>query len=67
MSKNDSNGFVSGIGLPWTLTIVFLVLKLCKVISWRWIWVFAPVWITLSIALVAGIIYIILYIWSKKR
>ena len=58
MSKESVAG--SGITLPWVLTIVFMVLKLCKVITWKWIWVFAPVWITLAIAIVAGIIYLIL-------
>lgn len=26
-------------------TIAFIVLKLCKVIDWPWIWVFAPIWV----------------------
>lgn len=64
MSKESVAG--SGITLPWVLTIVFMVLKLCKVITWKWIWVFAPLWITLGLAIVAGIIYIILYIWSHR-
>ena len=55
----------SGITLPWVLTIVFIVLKLCKVINWKWIWVFAPVWICLAVTLVAGIVYIILKLRSK--
>lgn len=63
MSKESVTG--SGITLPWVLTIVFIVLKLCKVISWKWIWVFAPVWITLALAIVAGIVYLILQIRSK--
>jgi hypothetical protein len=25
------------------LAIVFIVLKLCKVISWSWLWVTAPI------------------------
>ena len=58
MSKESVAG--SGITLPWVLTIVFMVLKLCKVITWKWIWVFAPLWITLALAIVAGIIYLIL-------
>lgn len=64
---SDNNTRVTGLTLPWVLTIVFMVLKLCKVINWRWIWVFAPVWLSLALAVVAGIIYIILYIWSKKK
>lgn len=65
MSKESAAG--SGITLPWVLTIVFMVLKLCKVITWKWIWVFAPVWITLGLALVAGIIYIILSLWESSK
>ncbi|MBR6135048.1 MAG: hypothetical protein IKQ22_00985 [Clostridia bacterium] len=64
-SNNDPR--VTGLTLPWVLTIVFMILKLCKVINWKWIWVFAPVWLSLALAVVAGIIYIILYIWSKKK
>jgi len=61
MSRNGTP-VNAGLGLPWTLTIVFIVLKLCKVITWRWIWVFAPVWITFAVALLALIVYIILKI-----
>lgn len=64
MSKNNTT-VNAGIGLPWTLTIVFLILKLCKIINWKWIWVFAPVWISLAVALVAFIILIILKVVSK--
>ena len=29
-----------------TLFIVFLILKLTKVINWSWVWVTAPLWIS---------------------
>ena len=29
-----------------TLFIVFLILKLCKVINWSWWWVTSPLWMT---------------------
>lgn len=47
--ENNTSG---GIGFAGLLTIVFIVLKLCKVISWSWWWVFSPLWISaiLSIA-----------------
>lgn len=41
MSKKISITF----NLVPTLTIVFLVLKLCKVIDWSWWWVLSPSWI----------------------
>lgn len=63
---SDDNPKVTGLTLPWVLTIVFMVLKLCKVINWKWVWVFAPVWLSLALGLALGlvafIIYIILYI-----
>ena len=62
---SDNNSKVTGLTLPWVLTIVFMVLKLCKVINWKWIWVFAPVWISLAVALVAFIVLIILKVVSK--
>lgn len=40
---SENNPRVTGLTLPWVLTIVFMVLKLCKVINWKWVWVFAPV------------------------
>ena len=42
------------------LTIAFIVLKLCNVIKWSWIWVLSPIWITfvilIIILLVIGIV-----------
>jgi hypothetical protein len=42
-----------------TLFIVFLILKLTKVIDWSWIWVTCPLWIyfiyTFAIAIFATI------------
>lgn len=31
------------------LGIAFIVLKLCKVITWSWIWVLAPFWIGVAL------------------
>ena len=47
----NSNTSTGGIGLVGLLTVAFIVLKLCKVISWSWLWVLAPIWIPLAIAL----------------
>ncbi len=46
--------------LFWVLTpilvlVVFVVLKLCKVIAWSWWWVCAPLWIPLAIVVLLAI------------
>ena len=48
VSSNSS----SGTGFAGLLTLVFIVLKLCKVIAWSWIWVLSPMWILLAFVLV---------------
>lgn len=51
------------------LTIVFLVLKLCHVIEWSWVFVFLPLIISTGLAMVALLISltasIILYCMDK--
>ena len=58
MSDNNS-GASSGIGFFGLLTIVFIVLKLCGVINWSWLWVFAPLWISAALGLLGLLIFII--------
>lgn len=54
MSKKSNTS--SGIGFVGLLTIAFIVLKLCKVISWSWWWVLSPLWIVAILIVVAIII-----------
>lgn len=42
------------------LTIAFIVLKLCGVINWNWVWVLSPIWADLIIVVVA-------YIWKGRK
>lgn len=46
---NISFGFVEA------LSVAFIVLKLCGVIHWRWLWVLAPIWIQLILAVIGFI------------
>ena len=49
MNHNTSSG---GIGFAGILTITFIVLKLTNVISWSWVWVLSPLWISLILCLI---------------
>jgi hypothetical protein len=56
--SNNTNASSSGIGFTGLLTIVFIVLKLTKVIAWSWWWVLSPLWI--SAGLVITVLLLIL-------
>ena len=50
----------SGISFTSLLLIAFIVLKLCHVIEWSWLWVLSPLWIDIVLIIVAGIIITVL-------
>lgn len=35
-----------GMSFSDALTLIFITLKLCGVISWSWVWVLSPMWIS---------------------
>ena len=60
--KNNENNTRGGIGFCGLLTIAFIVLKLCKVITWSWVWVLSPLWISFAL-----VVLIILVAWWASR
>lgn len=58
-SNNSNNVSATGIGFTGLLQVAFIVLKLIGVINWSWFWVFSPIWVTLSIAVIAIIAILI--------
>lgn len=54
--NNNKTTVKGGIGFPGLLAIVFIVLKLCKVISWSWLWVLSPIWISAALILILLVI-----------
>jgi len=48
-----------GCGFAGLLTIAFVILKLCKVIDWSWIWVLSPIWISFILFIIILIIMLI--------
>lgn len=72
-SSNAGSASGGGIGFCGLLTIVFITLKLCKVIDWGWLWVLGPLWIPLTLLLsigaavliVLGLIWLGAVVWEK--
>lgn len=58
-NKKVGSSTIGGLGFTEVLTVIFIVLKLCKVINWSWIWVLSPLWIGFILgALIILITYI---------
>ena len=49
------------------LFIVFLILKLCKVIAWSWWWVTSPLWIGFVLVIILFVLYIITAVVMSAR
>lgn len=47
------------------LAVAFIILKLCGIIEWSWVWVLCPIWIPFVIAFV--LLFIIrIVVFSRK-
>ena len=61
----------SGIGFFGLLQLVFIVLKLCGIIHWSWIWVFMPTLLPIILVLVVCLVIVlrccVLHLFSKKN
>lgn len=49
----------NGLGFCGALTIALIVLKLLDKITWSWIWVLSPMWISILLFIVLCIVAII--------
>ena len=54
-----------GIGFVGLLTILFIGLKLTGYITWSWIWVLAPIWISIVVVVIIIIIIAIIAVLSS--
>lgn len=62
MSNTTNNS--GGIGFCGLLAIVFITLKLMGYIAWSWVWVLAPIWIPLAIAIIC--LLVIAYFYYER-
>ena len=63
MENNNKNVATGGIGFVGLLQIAFIVLKLCKVITWKWWVVMLPTIISgglIAVVILATIIFAII-------
>ena len=65
--KNNNDYSSGGLGTGGVLGLIFIVLKLVGVIDWSWLWVLAPIWISVAISLIALVIYTIIIVSETKK
>lgn len=65
-NANNTGKISGGIGFSGLLTIAFIVLKLLKVISWSWLWILSPLWISFTVVLLVLIICVIVGVVINK-
>lgn len=58
--SNTSSSSSGGIGFAGLLTIVFITLKLTGYIDWSWLWVLAPLWISIAITIVILVVVLVI-------
>lgn len=67
MSTTTNRTSSGGIGFTGLLTIVFVVLKLCGVITWSWWWVLSPIWISFGLVIAILLIAFVFFIIKEER
>ncbi len=65
MSESSSSS--GGVGLGALLGVLFIGLKLGKVIDWSWLWVLSPFWIPVSIVVALFVIGVIVLFIKKAH
>lgn len=67
MKENKNSNVYNGIGFFGLLQVVFIALKVAKVIDWSWWLVFLPTWIDLGMCLIVIIVVIVMTTIFNKR
>lgn len=66
-NKNENKTTVhGGVGFFGLLQVVFIALKVAKVIDWSWGLVFLPTWIELGLCLIVIIVALVIAVMVKK-
>jgi len=48
------------------LTILFIILKVTGVITWSWVWVLSPLWISLALGLLGLVAFLLIAVIMVK-
>lgn len=64
----ESKNFITTGNIGGTLLqIAFIVLKLCGVINWSWLWVLSPMWIGFALWFVGVVVFVLVKVARLRR
>jgi FtsH-binding integral membrane protein len=66
MANNNTQTSSGGLGFTGLLTILFIGLKLTGYITWSWLWVLSPLWISALFALILIFVALIFVVITNK-
>lgn len=61
--KDRSYVSEGGVSLGAIIGVVFLILKLCGVIDWSWVWVLSPFWISAGFWMILYLIVLLIEVF----
>lgn len=61
--QNNKEVKTVGLGFADALTLLFIALKLTGHITWSWIWVLSPIWISISILALIAVAIVLIDRW----
>ena len=56
---SESSSASGGIGFTGLLTLLFIGLKLTGYITWPWLWVLSPLWISVCLGIIFFVIFLV--------
>lgn len=67
MKENNKTVITKGSSFCCLLTVAFIVLKLCNVISWSWFWVCSPLIFSFGMNLCLFAVAVIIVIIARNK
>ena len=67
MNSEKSNASRGGMGLAGVLLVVFILLQLVGVITWSWLWVLSPLWISVGLVLVIFLVTLVVVAITQHK
>jgi hypothetical protein len=62
MERESVKSVVISFDFVSALSLLFIALKLCKVLTWSWFWVLSPIIFSVGLAILVGVVGLIIII-----